>query len=228
MSHYRIKKPPSSLDELAALYPIQSVATSHARLLLRQSDQAIEMMIDRVHLLRRLGSKFQTRVQRPPRARALPFLKVIRLVARQQRGHLVQTRHIAPLPFTRTLGVDPHARLSRAFPHGSRVPPFSLSLVARALPTRRRRRRRRRLFARRTSPRDRRPRFVRSRAREVRLEGTSDDGNGARVGRPPSTPTPTSVRAGVDARRLPATRVGERTTTNDDDYDEKGIGVLND
>ena len=218
MSHYRIKKPPSSLDELAALYPIQSVATSHARLLLRQSDQAIEMMIDRVHLLRRLGSKFQTRVQRPPRARALPFLEVIRLVARQQRKHLVQTRHIAPLPFTRTLGVYPHARLSRAFPHGSRAPPFSLSLVARALRTRRRRRRRRS-----TSPtRDARLRaiavlgsFARARARfGSRGRVTTETARGWVV-RPRRRRrrafAPESTRKGCQRRALASER--RRTTT---------------
>jgi len=204
--------PPSSLDELAALYPIQ-YSTSHARLLLRQSDQAIEMMIDRVHLLRRLGSKFQTRVQRPPRARALPFLEVIRLVARQQREHLVQTRHIAPLPFTRTLGVDPHARLSRAFPHWSRAPspiarrarasrassssPSSTTSPLRATHE----------HARSSSS------VVRSRAREVRLEGTSDDGVGARVVLHPRRRrafAPESTRKGCQRRAFAAER--RRTT----------------
>lgn len=89
-------------------------------------------MIDRVHLLRSLGAKLQARIQRPPRARALPFLKVIRLVARQQREHLVQTRHVPPLPSPRALRVDPHARLGRAFPHGALASLSPRAVVARA------------------------------------------------------------------------------------------------
>ena len=129
------------------------------------------MMIDRVHLLRSLGAKLQARIQRPPRARALPFLKVIRLVARQQREHLVQTRHVPPLPSPRALRVDPHARLGRAFPHGALASPSPRAVVAvlavassRAVSSSRGH----------TRPRGRRRRFVRFRAREVRFEGTND------------------------------------------------------
>jgi len=75
------------------------------------------MMIDRVHLLRRLCAQFQTRVQRLSRARALALLEAIRLVTRQQRKHLRHARHVPALALTRALGVDAQPRLAGRLRH---------------------------------------------------------------------------------------------------------------
>jgi hypothetical protein len=53
------------------------------------------MIINRISILRRLRLELQATLQRASRVRALPLIKVERLVARQQRKHILQTRNVA-------------------------------------------------------------------------------------------------------------------------------------
>jgi hypothetical protein len=99
------------------------------------------MIINRISILRRLRLELQATLQRASRVRALPLIKVERLVARQQRKHILQTRNVA---FTSTpTGRRVHAEpgLAGGFRHDCTVVAASLDVFS-AIARRRRRRRR--------------------------------------------------------------------------------------
>lgn len=98
------------------------------------------MIINRIAILRRLRLELETTLQRAPRVCALPFIKIVRLVARQQGKHILQTRHIA-LPSTSAARVHAQPRLAGGFRHGFSVAGV-LERVLSAIARRRRRRER--------------------------------------------------------------------------------------
>ena len=125
------------------------------------------MIINRISILRRLRLELQATLQRASRVRALPLIKVERLVARQQRKHILQTRNVA---FTSTpTGRRVHAEpgLAGGFRHDCTVVAASLDVFSAIA------RRRQRL---------RRARNACAQPTEVRLHRRADVNARARVG----------------------------------------------